>query len=562
MITSENNLIFEQKKKQYLDRIDLIAKESFNNEQKEVAKQIIESANENNIDAVYQLVTQRVKTGFVFDSAPEVNHNCVALVSENSSLTIKSNEAFNNEHTMIIGENYDALKNLLATYVDPLTGEGLIDIIYIDPPYNTESAKKDGNDYKEEVEAAKFVYRDKYTRDGWLNMMNERLKLARKLLSNRGIIYISIDDGEQSYLKVLCDEIFGEKNFISNLIWKCRSSLYYTEPLISIQTEYILAYAKDKTQFSLKSFDKENIDGDEKALEGFYFNRVKKLYDDEDYSNNDNDPRGPYKTSGKVRNDGRPVYTVTSPTGVKHTEAWVYSPEVFQRLIDDNQIYWGVDGSAQPRKKSYFKDYIGKVSSNLLYDEFVIVKNNDKTKKVKIFEVGTTESGTKELKDIVGENKFPYPKPVELIKYLVGLYPTKDCRVLDFFAGSGTTGQSVMELNEEDGGTRKFILVTNNENNIAIDVTLERLYRVIHGKGSKNEKIIWKYSDSKPSLTNNSLNVFEIVYHELKLNDFDKANKLIPIAEQAFKKLNSNYRAKDRFDIYNELAALNPYKKV
>ena len=119
-----------------------------------------------------------------------------------------------------------------------------------------------------------------------------------------------------------------------------------------------------------------------------------------------------------------------------------------------------------------------------------------------------------------------------------------------------------MELNEEDGGTRKFILVTNNENNIAIDVTLERLYRVIHGKGSKNEKITWKYSDSKPSLTNNSLNVFEIVYHELKLNDFDKANKLIPIAEQAFKKLNSNYRAKDRFDIYNELAALNPYKKV
>lgn len=562
MTINDNKLIFEQKKKQFIERIDLIAKESFNNEQKETAKQIIESANENNIDAVYQLVTQRVKTGFVFDAAPEVNHNCVALISENESLSITSTEAVHNEHSLIIGENYDTLKNLLCTYINPSTGEGMIDIIYIDPPYNTESAKKDGNDYKEEVEAAKFVYRDKYTRDGWLNMMNERLKLAKKILSNRGVIYISIDDGEQGYLKVLCDEIFGEKNFIANLIWKCRSSLYYTEPLISIQTEYILAYAKDKSKFSLKTFDKDNIDGDEKALEGFFFNRVKKLYDDEDYSNNDNDPRGPYKTSGKVRNDGRPIYTVTSPTGVQHTAAWVYSPEVFQQLIDDNQIYWGVDGSAQPRKKSYFKDYIGKVSSNLLYDEFVITKNGDKTKKEKIFEVGTTESGTKELKDIVGENKFPYPKPVELIKYLISLYPVNDCTVLDFFAGSGTTGQSVMELNEEDGGKRKFILTTNNENNIANDVTLERLFRVIHGKGSKGEHISWKYSNTVPSLINNSVRVFDVEYHELQLYDFEKANKLIPIAEIQFKKLNPSYKIKDRFDIYNELAALNPYKKV
>lgn len=562
MTINDSRLIFEQKKRQYLERIDLIAKESFNNEQKVIAKQIIEAANDNNIDAVYQLVTQRVKTGFVFDAAPEVNHNCVALIAENDALNITSTEAIHNEHSLIIGENYDTLKNLHCTYINPSTGEGMIDIIYIDPPYNTESAKKDGNDYKEEVEAAKFVYRDKYTRDGWLNMMNERLKLAKKILSNRGVIYISIDDGEQGYLKVLCDEIFGEKNFIANLIWKCRSSLYYTEPLISIQTEYILAYAKDKSKFSLKAFDKDNIDGDEKALEGFFFNRVKKLYDNEDYSNNDNDPRGPYKTSGKVRNDGRPIYTVTSPTGVKHTAAWVYSPEVFQQLIDDNQIYWGVDGTAQPRKKSYFKDYNGKVSSNLLYDEFVITKNGDKTKKEKIFGVGTTESGTKELKDIVGENKFPYPKPVELIKYLISLYPVSDCTVLDFFAGSGTTGQSVMELNEEDGGKRKFILTTNNENNIAVDVTLERLYRVIHGKGSKNENISWKYSDALPSLIKNSVKVFDIEYHELYLNDFEKANKLIPVAEKQFKKLNPSYKTKDRFDIYNELAALNPYKKV
>lgn len=556
--------ILDEKKIKYKELIDKIAKESFNGEQKEIAKQIIDSSNEMNIDAVFQFISQRVKTGFVFDSAPEVNHNCVALIKEDESLKIDPNILLQQEHSLIIGENYDALKNILAVYTDQNTGKGLIDFIYIDPPYNTEKAKNEGNDYKEEVEASKFIYRDKFTRDGFLNMLNERLKIARQVLSDEGVIFCSINDSEQAYLKVLMDEIFGEENFIACMVWKCRNSLYYTEPLISIQTEYILAYAKNKSVFSLKSFDKEDINGDEdKTLEGFFFNRIKKKYDDEGYTNPDNDPRGPYKTSGKVRNDGRPVYTVTSPTGVKHTEAWVYSPEVFERLIKDGQIYWGVDGSAQPRKKSYFKDFIGNVSSNLLMDEFARIVGPDGKllNKEKYFEIGTTESGTKELKSIVGENKFDYPKPVPLIKYLISLYPKKDIKVLDFFAGSGTTGQAVMELNEEDNGSRSFILVTNNENNIALDVTLERLRGVITGKLKDGSTVPWKYKTSKPYLENNSVRVFNIEYSELSVNDFEKANALIPVAEQQFKLLNSNYNVKNKFDLYNELSALNPYKK-
>lgn len=143
------NDILIQKQKDYKEKIDRIAKASFNSEQKEIAKQIIDAANERNIDAVFQLVIQRVKTGFVFDAAPEVNHNCVTLVEEYESLYIDSKHEVSDfiEHKLIIGENYDALKKLLVTYTDPGTGKGLIDIIYIDPPYNTDSAKLDGNDY-------------------------------------------------------------------------------------------------------------------------------------------------------------------------------------------------------------------------------------------------------------------------------------------------------------------------------------------------------------------------------------------------------------------------------
>ncbi|MBR0295361.1 MAG: site-specific DNA-methyltransferase [Bacilli bacterium] len=556
--------VLEEKKIKYKDNIDKISKESFNGEQKTIAKQIIDAASEENIDAIYQFISQRVKTGFVFDAAPEVNHNCVALLNQRDDLDITSNELFQNSHRLIIGENYDVLKNLLVMYTDQETGKGLIDFIYIDPPYNTEKAKNEGNDHKDIVEGSKFIYRDKFTRDGFLNLLNERLKLAKSILSDDGVIFCSINDSEQAYLKVLMDEIFGEENFIACMIWKCRNSLYYTEPLISIQTEYILAYAKKKDRFWLTSFDKDDIDGDDtKKMEGFYFNRIKKKYDDDGYSNPDNDPRGPFKTSGKVRNDGRPVYTVVSPTGVKHTEAWVYSPEVFKKLDADGQIFWGVDGSAQPRKKSYYKDFIGNVSSNLLMDEFtrILDDKGNTLKKEKYFEIGTTESGTKELKSIIGENPFDYPKPVALIKYLISLYPKKDVTVLDFFAGSGTTGQAVMELNLEDGGNRQFILVTNNENNIAFDVTLKRLKGVITGMISDTDSTEWKYSTKTPYLSGNSVKVFDIAYHELSLNDFSKAKELIPVAESVFKTFNENYSPRNKFDIYNELAALNPLIK-
>lgn len=408
------------------------------------------------------------KYGLVFEehreTIDEILEQNTPVLTEEKDLFIDNGGQMN---FLIEGDNLAALQLLEKTH------KGKIDLIYIDPPYNI------GN--KDFIYDDNFVdANDTFRHSKWLSFMQKRLEIAKRLLSETGLLFISINNIEVSALKIISDAIFNENNFVTNLVWKCRSSLYYTEPLFSEITESILVYAKDKSRFWLKSFDKDYI-GEEKHLEGFFLNRVKKKYDAENYSNPDNDPNGPFVTSGKVRNDGRPSYTVISPTGVAHTQPWVYAPEVFKKLDEQGQIYWGVDGSAQPRKKSYLKDFIGNVSSNILSDEFVrVVDKNGKAKKEKIFEVGTTESGTKELKELLGQNcKFDYPKPHTLIRFLVYLYPLKDITILDFFAGSGTTGHAVMKLNAEDGGRRKFILCTNNENNICRDVTYERIKRVI-----------------------------------------------------------------------------------
>ena len=174
----------------------------------------------------------------------------------------------------------------------------------------------------------------------------------------------------------------------------------------------------------------------------------------------------------------------------------------------------------------------------------------------------TNEDGENDYKILGIKENFDYPKPVDFIKFLCSLNCKQDSIILDFFAGSGTTGQAVMELNEEDGGNRKFILVTNNENDIATKITRERLFRVINGQGSNGEEIEWEYSKDKKCLKNNSLRVFDLVTEELNITDIEKAEKIKNVAEENFVKLNPNYDKKDDFDIYNALASLKPYKST
>ena len=558
----------------YLLKIKKIPDVSFNQEQKEIAKKIISSADEKDLDSIYNLITQRVKTGFVFDEAPEINHNCVALIKENKKLNIVGDGFEPVEHKLIIGENYDALKNLCATYIDK-NGKGLIDVIYIDPPYNTEASKAEGNDYKEKVEASKFVYRDKFTRDGWLNMMNERLKLAKRLLSDTGVIFISIDDSEQAYLKVLCDEVFGEDNFIGNIIW-LKGNAQNDADNIQKNNEHILVIAKKK-QKNLLSVETEK---EVKIIQenGRFFYEGAGLTTGGAGGTLNQRPNLGYtiyynpKTKDKIAVldydiEKAKISNIETEVYYDNTELLnkgyikIRPPKKGNKL---GRWTWKIDKFNEEKEDIYIKETSSGYS--------VIKKETVEETQTRIITNGPLKSfvnissanGTKELAQIFNEKVFDNPKPVELISYFIkAIYNNnKNAIVLDFFAGSGTTGQAVMELNEDDGGKRQFILVTNNENNIGTEITRERLYRVIKGKGSNGESIKWQTPKGKPCLSSNCVSVFDITHTELTLNDLEKAEKIRDIAKTEFKKLNPSCSFSNDFDIYNELSALNPYKKT
>lgn len=381
--------------------------------------------------------------------------NCIKFAQTPSTGTLipcreKSVDFDNTQNIYIEGDNVEALKLLQKTYF------GKIKMIYIDPPYNTGNDFVYHDDYKDSIENYKKITGQQATANpetngrfhtDWLNMMYPRLKLAKDLLSDDGVIFISIDDNEQANLKKICDEVFGENNFIAEFVWKCRNSLQHDEPLVSKQTERIIFYTKNRNGWD--------------AEKGYKLNRIRKPFDATEYKNPDNDPRGPWLSSGKTRNDGRSSYTVVSPTGVKFTKPWIPSPAEFKRWEEDNLIWWGKDGNSIPRKKSFLKDFNGNAISDILMDEYTDeIKGENSLKRTKRWEIGTTESGTKGEKNLFdGKVPFDYPKPRTLIKYFITISTNKNDLILDFFSGSATTAHAVMQLNAEDGGNRKFIMV-------------------------------------------------------------------------------------------------------
>ena len=453
---------------------------------------------------------------------------------------IKPDNAFNSTHPnsqnfLIKGDNLEALKLLKNAY------EKKIKMIYIDPPYNTgnnDFVYKDDRKYtpKElsslcgmsEEECKKmleYYSKGKNSHSAWLTFMYPRLSLARNLLKEDGMIFISIDDNEQAQLKLLCDEIFGEENFVANFVWKCRNSLHHTEPLVSSQTEYILCYAKNKTIWG------DNI----------HFTRIRKPFDNIGYKNPDNDPNGAWVSSGIIKNDGRPKYEIVTPNGTTYKEAWLYTRENMQKFINNGEIWFGVDGGAKPRRKSYEKDFCGNAISNLLVDEYTDeITKDGKIKRTKRWEIGTTESGSKFLNNLFGEKVFDYPKPYQLIKYLITISTHSNDIILDFFAGSGTTAHAVMELNAEDNGNRRFILVQlpeeikeaksktaydfvknvlgKDEPKIS-DITQERIIRA-------SKQIEEKHPEYKGDLGFRVLELEEIPsgLREIRQSDFEKIN--------------------------------------
>ncbi len=346
-------------------------------------------------------------------------------------------------HILIEGDNYHALSVLNYTH------KGKIDLIYIDPPYNT--GNKD------------FTYNDKYVEkedtwrhSKWLTFMSKRLELAKELLKEKGVIFISIDDNEIAQLKLLCDGIFGEQNFVANCVRRRRKTQANLAKNIAPVHEYLLIYSKSISELNLNklSYSEEFI------KKGF--------------ANPDNDPRGVYQTGplARPKNSSNREHTLTMPNGRTITAKWSCSEETFQRYIEEKRLVIPRGGDGMPRIKIFLSELQGQIA-NTWWDD-----------------VASNDDAAKEIENIFGTNAaFSFPKPTDLIRKVIELATNKNAIVLDFFAGSGTTGDAILQLNKNKNDNRQFILCTNNENQISENVTYQRIKKVIKGyetnKGDK-----------------------------------------------------------------------------
>lgn len=362
-------------------------------------------------------------------------------------------ELINSGNKIIHGDNLEALKSLLPEY------EGKIKCIYIDPPYNTGNENWVYNDNVNHPKIKKWLGQvvgresdDLSRHDKWLCMMYPRLKLLQKLLSKDGAIFISIDDNEQANLKLICDEIFGIANFVTDLIWRSADSSNNDAKKFSVDFNHTLIYSKNNTWQPLKLSRTEEHNAH--------------------YKNPDNDPRGPW-FSGNVSSPNprkNLTFDLVSPYGTiikPPKNGWRWSKERIEEMIVDKEIVFS-DDQTRIIKKTFLKDQSGIVPSNIWWD---------------IEETGHNRNAKYELMKIFSELKtsdvFKTPKPSKFIDKILNISMGEKDVVLDSFAGAGTTAHSVLSLNKQDGGSRKFILVELED--YANTTTAERVKRVIKG---------------------------------------------------------------------------------
>ena len=435
----------------------------------------IEGLTENERSQLFGLLNANKTYGLVWeDKVEDVEERLreeLPVLTEVTDKAIISDNPNAPNHIIIEGDNLEALSALAYTH------EGKIDVIYIDPPYNT--GKKD------------FIYNDSfvdhedtYRHSKWLSFMSKRLRIAKKLLSDKGVIFISIDDNECSSLKMLCDEVFLEKNFIANFVWKSKSGGANDARYVATDSENILMYIKNDNHFE---FDRDS------ELE------VTTSYNREDEFGKYALDRLDKQSLGYHESldfpiagpDGK-VYTVFHKDPEHKMARWRWSKDTvkerYDELVFENGCVYTKNyesGDAMPR--------------NLLFEE----------------RFGRTRTGKAELFSIIGPNDFDNPKPSKLISHLLKLYVDKDCTVLDFFAGSGTTLNAVINLNHQDGGYRQSILCTNNENQICNKITYPRCRNIIKGYKSMGKQSIVLYTE-------------EISLSKFKKSNIylDKANKV------------------------------------
>ncbi|MGL5278790.1 MAG: site-specific DNA-methyltransferase [Cetobacterium sp.] len=355
---------------------------------------------------------------------------------------------YNTNNLYIEGDNLEVLKLLQKSY------HNKVKMIYIDPPYNTgkdfvypDNFKDNLKNYLEITgqtgeEGQKLSTNSdssgRYHSD-WLNMIYPRLKLARNLLTDDGVIFISIDDNEVTNLKKICDEIFGEENFIVDIAWQKKFARQNDATYFSIMHETILVYSK------LKKKTKDSKDG----FELYRLERTEE--DNKDYKNIDNDPRGPWRSVVFSTASGteKLKYKITTPSGKEvyppNGRYWGTNKENFNKLVSENRIWFGTSGENPPRLKTFLSEVNSGIVPNSLWF---------------YNEVGHNQQAAQELKKLFDGNAFfDYPKPIDLLKRMLILSSKNRDIILDFFSGSATTAHATMQLNAEDGGNRKYIMV-------------------------------------------------------------------------------------------------------
>ena len=474
--------------------------ESKNDNQLQIIFNIIDRCEtKDEVSKMVSLLSSRTKVGLTFDEAPIVkSKNKIWMLEKDKELSFIGDKD-SPRHKLILGDNYDALNNLLITH------RNRIDVIYIDPPYNT-----GGSD---------LGYHDKFTKDAWLNFMKERMILAKELLKDDGVIFVSLDDNMQAYFKVMMDEVFGEQNFVSTLIWN-KHNAQNDAKLIESNHEYIITYAKNKELLDIKKIAEEN--NSDKTFSLLLGNTSAGLLNNR------------YKMGQTVYWNPNTDEKIIRMDYDLEKAKYSNDPNIY---INDNKL---ISEGFLPIRPKIYNGYLGrwKWSAEKMENEkerLVVRKTKDgnltldykdnrefslKGRK-SIIDGFSSGSGSKEI-NILNLN-FSNPKNVELIKYLIDMSLKKNAVVLDFFAGSGTTGQAVLELNKEDDGNREFILCTkeiDDRNNIGIDVCWERLYRINKGKTSLGETNFEWVNKNEPF--NNSLDVYRVEEKDISIFSNDK----------------------------------------
>ncbi len=420
------------------------------NGEKELPAQISKLQKE--IDRLKKSVKEK-KFGLVWMNVPEAFEddveNKLPILKEVPEKAIVNKDG-KSTHILIEGDNYHALTCLNYTH------KGKIDVIYIDPPYNTGD---DGFRYKDKRILDKFpdgtpVPKDHPLRHSyWLSFIKKRLELAKDLLKKTGVIFISIDDNEVAQLKLLCDEIFGQDNFITNFIWRRTKTPPRLSKNVARVHDYILCYSKNIKVVQLNKMP------------------LKEDYVKKTYKNPDNDPRGAWRLVPLLQPDSssNKEFAIKMPNGRIIRGKWRCSAETFAQYVKDNLLVVTEDGS--PNRKLFLSESDGQIVDTWLDN------------------IATNENASKEIEKFFGSNAFfSAPKPTDLIRHLIKIAGNEQSIVLDFFVGSGTTIQAVIELNKQDDGKRQSIACTNNENNICNEVTYPRTEKVINGYSFKGKE--------------------------------------------------------------------------